>query len=386
MPGGFWITSSWADNVQRAVGEYTEDHIDALMAAISRAGGDVVLWRVDGAGRGYYHSEVLCPADGSGESVERAEPIRQGMKDYDPLAVAVECAHRNRLKLFAWTCLFDSKTVRPRKGRDLADPFLEKHPEWYLLSRDGKTRMDGVLCYAYPEVVEYRLRQYRELLARYHVDGLHLSTRSHAQSNPNVIDRRDWYGYNEPWIDEFKQRYDGLDPRDGLPTQYHVEKWTELRGECLTGLLQKTRGLAEEGRAELSIDVYWKEDHLLGTKESGEPRVLARRDWPLWIREGVVDYLVLTRGRRAISDISFLDAYRPHFAGANAKLVVWHNLLVREYDDGLRTVTRPVTPDEIRLMKKAIRSGAVIDCFHESADIEFCSAPERYWRALSECV
>ena len=378
-----WFTSSWGDNVQACGGDYPPARVDALMASLRNAGVGTVLWRVDGGGRALYHSNVLTPW---GPGVQE-EPARRDlgvhMERYDPLEVAVAAAHRHGIELFAWTCLFDSKIVRPKRGRHIADPFLAAHPEWWLLSRDGRSRLEGVPCYAYPEVVAYRLGQYRELLGRYGVDGLHLSTRSHAQSNPGVQPGRDAYGYNAPWIDAFRQRYQGLDPRQGLPTRYHADRWTALRGECLTDLLRRARDLTDERRARLSIDIAWQGDQLLGAKEKGEAPVLARRDWPGWVREGQVDFLVVTRDRRDICDVPFLGAFRPHFQAAPARLVVWHNLVVREYDDGLRTVSRLATIEEMRAMRRATVDGPEIDCFHESADIEFHDAAADAWAAVA---
>ena len=384
MGNRVWITSSWGDNVQEAEGDYRGDRIDALMAKIRAAGADTVLWRVDGAGQAFYHSDVMPRADGTGDSPDRRGPIRDGMAACDPLRQATDSAHRYGLKLMAWTCLFDSKIVRPKRDVNKGDPFLGEHPEWWLQSRDGKSRLEGVPCYAYDGVVKYRLRQYEELLGEYGVDGLHLSTRSHAIANPGVVDVSDGYGYNEPWVQEFKARYQGLDPREGLPTRYHEEKWIELRGECITDFLSQARGLADAHNAALSIDLCWKEDQLVGSVEKGRPRILCRRNWPLWVSRGLIDYLVIVMDRRAISDVGFLSYYRPHFADANAGLAVWFNLVVREYDEAMRTVTRLATPEEIGQMRQAIRDGPEIACFHESADIEFKAPDETaYWGAVS---
>ena len=382
MKNRIWFTSSWGDNVQCAQGDYAGPQIDALMQKVKAAGGDALLWRADGGGRAQYHSRHLAVGPGEKETPRRAEAITKGLAACDPLHEAVAAAHRHGLKLHAWTCLFDSRIVRPKSGRLLFDPYLQAHPEWWLLSKDGKQRLEGVPCYAYPEVVEHRLQHYRELLADYRVDGLHLSTRSHARSNPGIVDVQDWYGYNQPWIEEFRQRYGGVDPlMERLPTHY-ADRWIELRGECITHLIRKVRQLTRSHQAHLSIDLDWKQDRIIGAKEKGPEPILAERDWPTWVGQDLIDYLVIVLNRRNVHDLRFLKHYRPHFPDTAARLVIWFNLKVRQYGPDGHTVTRMVTPEEIARMKAAIGSSSEIACFHETANIEFHAKEGEYWEAI----
>ena len=384
MKNRTWFTSSWADNVQCAEGEYAAPQIETLMEKVKAAGGDTVLWRADGGGRAQYPSRYLAAGPGEGEMVGRAEAMGKGLAGCDPLREAVAAAHRHGLKLYAWTCLFDSKIVRLKSGRLLCDPYLEAHPEWWLLSKDGRARLEGVPCYVYPEVVEHRLRHYHELLGDYEVDGIHLSTRSHARSNPGVVEVEDWYGYNETWIEGFKKRYGGVDPRmERLPT-YYMDRWIEFRGECVTDLIRKVRELARSHQADLSIDLDWKQDRIIGTKEKGPERILAERDWPTWLGEDLIDYLVIVLSRRNFCNVRFLRHYRPHFRDAAAGLVVWFNLIVRECGPDAHTVSRMVTPDEIARMRAAVAETGEIACFHETANIEFGAEEGVYWEAIAK--
>lgn len=87
---------------------------------------------------------------------------------YDPLAYAVEAAHKRGLELHAWI-----NPYRASMNTDLSKisskSVIAKHPDW-IFEYDGKYFMNP----GNPEVVKYVSTVIEEIVEKYDIDGLHL--------------------------------------------------------------------------------------------------------------------------------------------------------------------------------------------------------------------
>ena len=77
--------------------------------------------------------------------------------------------------------------------------FVDEHPELYIKTRDGRTCM--ICSYAYPETHQFVIDYYKRAVARGY-DGVSL-----------IFHRGMHIGFEQPVLDEFARRYDGLDAR-----------------------------------------------------------------------------------------------------------------------------------------------------------------------------
>jgi uncharacterized lipoprotein YddW (UPF0748 family) len=122
----------------------------------------------------------------------------------------------------------------------MAKPFTKEHPEFHWVNRDGRVYRSQ-LSFAFERVREYKLKLVKELLA-YDVDGLFLDwvrtgdIRDNPQADEDGVAD---YGYEEPNIREFRNRY-GIDPHcvpNGDP------RWVSLRAEPITEFMRECRKL-----------------------------------------------------------------------------------------------------------------------------------------------
>ena len=255
---------------------FDETAIDRFFAKCAEKRIERILWRVSATGNVLYHSRVRTVfAKGAPTWREgHAAKLRALLSRCDPLEVAVRLARKHRLEIYPWVTIFDDG-----KGI-MQSAFSRENPQYLWLSRDQKTRIDGVLCYFYPEVIEHRLSQIRELL-RYGVDGLLLSTRSHSRGSGGHQ-----YGFNEPAVQRYRERY-GASPLaedEALYRKLHHDRFHRLLGEQLTGFLSAAK--AEMGTARLLVS-------LRRGSQMGFPLGPMELNYPLWARRRLVDGLLV---------------------------------------------------------------------------------------------
>ncbi len=102
--------------------------------------------------------------------------------------------------------------------------FVTEHPEYYMKTRDGRTVT--VCSYAYPEVRRFVIEYFKRAVARGY-DGVSLITH-----------RGMHLAFEQPVLDEFARRYDGLDARR-VPMD--DPRLKDLWGEYMTQFVRELR-------------------------------------------------------------------------------------------------------------------------------------------------
>ena len=158
--------------------------------------------------------------------------------------------------------------------------FWRAHPEFRVRDKAGADKTK--LSYAFPEVRAFRLGLIREAAER-DIAGVNLDFLRHP----------DFFGYDEPLVQEFQRRF-GVDPRTVSATD---RRWLDLRCEIMSGFLRDVRRVLDEAgqrrgqRLGLSARVDWKQSRNVGC------------DVETWLKEGLLDYLVV--GQRSLGGYSF---------------------------------------------------------------------------------
>ncbi len=120
---------------------------------------------------------------------------------YDPLAFAIEEAHKRGIELHAWINPYRYSTSSATHG-DLATDYSKTHPDW-LMASDSYTK---ILNPGIPEVVQQITNIVKEVVTNYDVDGIVFDdyfyinggTRDDMDQaqfnayNPNNLSRGDW--------------------------------------------------------------------------------------------------------------------------------------------------------------------------------------------------
>ena len=145
------INSGWSAEQNKALArQILDNHKKANMNA--------VLWQCRQSGTAYYNSSYEPWGYYAGNKYP----------GYDPLAYAVEEAHKRGLELHAWFNVFHTSSTEP--GTPAAE-----HPEWICRDQDGIPMTSSrAVSPGLAAVREYTLKVAMEIVRNYDIDGLHL--------------------------------------------------------------------------------------------------------------------------------------------------------------------------------------------------------------------
>jgi hypothetical protein len=240
-----WVRHRYALNGENP----TESDFREFIAQVADEGFDTVHFRTSGVGKVCYPSKVMTPFDGEYrlESNSLAELIRQ----WDPLAVAVDACKKDDLICLVWITLFDSYCI------GLEDTFFAGRPDLLMRSRDGQHALRGVPCYACDETREYRLREAREV-SDYGVDGIFYSMHSHTCCNRMTGDPEgeNIFGYNPEVVAAFYEKH-GVDI---LTEDFDRFDLYMVQGDFLTEYLREVRDLLRPRGQKLYATFAWEKD------------------------------------------------------------------------------------------------------------------------------
>ncbi len=300
---------------------FDEGHIEKMLSEAKASGVDTIFWRVSVTGQMSYHTKVCTMF--REQYNERDRRLLEILRRIDPLDVAIRICRKLGLEIFVYVSVFD-ECIGGEELKFMSD-FIKGHPECLLVDREGK-RSDGLLCYAYKEARDYRIRQIEEIL-EYEPDGIFLEMRSHSGRYRSPI------GFNEPLADEYRRR-------TGKEIFSHddFDYFTLMRihGEYLTELYRQIGRVIHNRNKQLAIGVSFDDfsihaHDLRVTDERGlgwleVPSRVVHIDWRKWIEEQICDILVVGAGGIEISMLDWDDVFRvkylPVIAG-KGELWVW---------------------------------------------------------------
>jgi uncharacterized lipoprotein YddW (UPF0748 family) len=196
-----------------------------------------LIVQVRGRGDAYYESSIE----------PRAEALTRQPADFDPLALAIEEAHREGIKVHAWINIYlvaDLESLPVSK-----DHTIYKHPEWVMVPRGIATELYNVppgsgayldriiefsrlnhneleglfVSPAHPGVKDNLLDIWMDIARRYEVDGLHFDYVRYP--NPQ-------YDYSRVSIDRFRLEIEKkLTPRErrALLAQFQQDRFLYIK-------------------------------------------------------------------------------------------------------------------------------------------------------------
>jgi hypothetical protein len=228
-----------------------------------------------------------------------------------PDQLAVKAAHARGMEIWGMGSLWDWGAAPDTPG--FGDyPFCYEsklrleHPEWAPADRHGVRRQGGPIELAYPEarkaLVDLTVKE--SVKAGY--DGICFLTYVENYS----LRFADEFGYSEPIVSEFKQRYK-LDIRtEPFRRGASREDWLRLRGSYVTAFLRELKAALDQHRIKLGMVVNsndprqpqsWNVPELVITAGS---QVM---DVDTWVREGLVDALLIYGNNSGQSQLKALD-------------------------------------------------------------------------------
>ena len=276
------------------------DSVRELVRRAKENGFTDLIVQVRGRGDAYYESNIE----------PRAEALTRQPSDFDPLALTIEEAHREGIKVHAWINIYlvaDLESLPTSR-----DHPIFRHPEWVMVPRGIATELydvqpgsgaylDRIIEFsrlnhneleglfvspAHPGVKDNLLDIWMDIARRYEVDGLHFDYVRYP--NPQ-------YDYSRVSIDRFRQEIEKkLTPseRRALLAEFrrdpllYVRKFPAAYGEFqraqVTDLVSRIYSGVKSVKpnAIISAAVFANEE------DAARSRF---QDWKEWLRNGWLD-------------------------------------------------------------------------------------------------
>lgn len=261
----------------------SREKIDRMLDLSIEAGITDILVQVRGRGDALYQS-LLVPTS----SLLRTAT-------FDPLAYVLEEGHRRGIRVHAWVNVY--VVWSPNQQTTPAGHLIYEHPEWFDqdysrldLAENGR-HITGdpdegyYLSPNHPEVSPYLLSVFRELAAKYPLDGLHLDYVRYKGAP---------YGYNPEAVSRY-QSITGQNPRkvvlnfrkmpDNPVYRSEKNKWDDSRRRAITQLVSSTHEMLREVRPNCVLSVAVKPDMI-------QAREKFYQEWDVWLAAGYVDWVI----------------------------------------------------------------------------------------------
>ncbi|MBD2626175.1 family 10 glycosylhydrolase [Trichormus variabilis] len=271
------IRSVWLDR-GTIVNAGNEAGLAKIFDRLSQAGINTVFFETVNASYTIYPSQVA----------PQQNPL---IKDWDPLEVAVKLAHERGMELHAWVWTFAAGNRRHNEiinvSPDYPGPVLAANPNWANYDQSGNIIPVGqtkpFLDPANPEVRQYLLKLYAEIVTRYQVDGIHLDYIRYPFQDP-LAGRT--YGYGKVSREQFQQQT-GVDPLNITPSQRDLwQKWTAFRTEQVDSFVSEVSQMLKQKRANLILSVA-----VFPLPEYERVQKI-QQHWEVWARRGDIDLIV----------------------------------------------------------------------------------------------
>ncbi|QOJ15437.1 MAG: family 10 glycosylhydrolase [Planctomycetia bacterium] len=249
----------------------TADDVRRIIRNCADAGFNVVIFQVRGNGTAFYRS--------------RLEPwaVELGGRDpgFDPLAVACDEARARRVQLHAWVNVMPAwrGTQPPVDERQL----YNRKPEWFWYDQEGKRQALSSFYVSLnpclPEVRQYLVEVFREIVAEYPVDGLHLDY-IRFPSEPPASPRGGKTDYPRDAVTlAIYKAETGRAPDDD------VAAWKLWRTECVTRTVADIRAMMRQVRPAAVLTAA-----VISVRENGLNR---HQDAVRWVNDDLVDAAIL---------------------------------------------------------------------------------------------
>lgn len=245
---------------------------------LESAGINTVFFETVNAGYPIYPSEIA----------PEPNPL---IRNWDPLAAAVELAHDRNMELHAWMWVFAVGNARHNAlvglPADYPGPLLDSHPDWANYDNEGRIQHlasgKWFLDPANPEARAYLLQIADEIISNYKVDGLQLDYIRYPFQDPSA-ERS--YGYGVAGREQFLE-ISGVDPVEISPDDRQLwQQWTDFRTQQIDSFVAQMSNLLRRHNPDLilSAAVFPQSEHDRIHK--------LQQHWENWIENGTIDLIV----------------------------------------------------------------------------------------------
>ena len=289
----------WVTNVGSPV-MYTRDAIHECVSTCKKYHIGNIFMCVWNKGQTLYPSDLM----------EKETGVRQ-FKDFigrDPLKEMIEEAHKEGIKVHAW---FEYGFA---SGNGSVGPLLTTHPEWASCDVSGKPLIKNNFHWMNPfkpEVQQFMISLIKEVIVNYDIDGVQGDDRMPALPVEG--------GYDEYTKNLYKQE-NGKTP----PTNNKESSWVNWRCNKLS--LFQARLFTELKSLKKSV--------IVSSAPSIYPwgKIEYLQDWPTWLKEGSVDYVIPQIYRTDLSNYRNTVAQQAMAVNSTLRRKVYIGLMIKNGD------------------------------------------------------
>lgn len=271
------IRSVWLDR-GTIVRAGSEQGLAQIFDRLAQAGINTIFFETVNASYTIYPSQVA----------PQQNPLIRG---WDPLAAAVKLAHARNMELHAWVWVFAAGNQRHNEilnqKPDYPGPVLAANPDWANYDQRGNRIPAGqtkpFFDPANPQLRQYLLKLYEEIVTRYQVDGLQLDYIRYPFQDPAA---GRVYGYGKAAREQFQQRT-GVDPLKISPSDRDLwQQWTAFRTEQVDTFVAQVSQKLRQKRPNLILSVA-----VFPLPELERVQKI-QQQWEVWARRGDIDLIV----------------------------------------------------------------------------------------------
>jgi len=249
----------------------------------------------------------------------------QGDSDFYRFIAPV--AKQSGLEIHAWIIVLNNR-----------DPeILENHPDWFTVSREGKSSCDyqpyvdyySWLCPSRKEVREYLANCLDKLAGIKELDGVHLDYIRYSDvilpkglwAKYNLVQDKEYPEFDFCYCDVCRKQFgkqEGIDPME-LEDAPANDAWRQFRLDSITNLVNMLADVVHAHSVKLSAAVFPTPDIA---------RKLVRQDWPRWNLDTIHPMIYHDFYEKEIEWIE--EATRKGVHALNGKFPVYSGLFVPE--------------------------------------------------------
>jgi len=202
------------------------------------------------------------------------------LKDFDPLPVLIEEAHKRNMKVIAWFEFGFSSSYKQNGGK-----ILELKPHWKaidvngnLVSKNGFEWMNGF----HPEVQDFIISLIKEVITNYKVDGIQGDDRLPAMPVES--------GYDDYTINLYRSEHNGKNPPEDFRDSQSVNWRAGKLNQFMKRIYKEVKSINPGLIVSMAPSIYpWSKEEYL-------------QDWPEWLKTKNVDLICPQLYRYNIKD------------------------------------------------------------------------------------
>ncbi|OYD09886.1 family 10 glycosylhydrolase [Paludifilum halophilum] len=258
----------------------TPEQVDQLMEDVRRSNANAVFVQVRRRGDAYFNKAL--------EPRTEDPDLQTG---FDALSYLLEKAHEEspRIEVHAWLAtlpIWNSATPPAAENHvfNQHGPSAKGRDYWLMERADGVDRhgADYVLDPGHPDVVDYTVDQYVNVVRQYPVDGVHLDLVRYMGPE---------WGYNPTSLERYRMQTG----ESGIPDPQD-EKWKAWRREQVDYLMRKVYlesiAVRPEVKVSAAVIAWGQGPSTLEEYRQSAPYTRVMQDWNGWLKEGIIDLAV----------------------------------------------------------------------------------------------